>query len=127
VLLPQCLVVGPVEGSETPLLGNDDLLPSGELVSCSSESLHDDGSVLVSASDGHDDLTNVDSCDGSVGLTPSSSHTLLKPIGSGTGQHLVDSDNVERVDPDPQVESLFTSSLDNVLVGTNSSGFESFG
>jgi len=49
------------------------------------------------------------------------------PIGSGTGQHLVDSDNVERVDPDPQVESLFTSSLDNVLVGTNSSGFESFG
>lgn len=57
VLLPQCLVVGPVEGSETPLLGNDDLLPSGELVSCSSKSLHDDGSVLVSASDGHDDLT----------------------------------------------------------------------
>ena len=49
------------------------------------------------------------------------------PIGSSTGQHLVDSDNVERMDPDPQVESLFTSSLDNVLVGTNSSGFESFG
>jgi hypothetical protein len=59
VLPPQCLVIGPVEGSETPLLGNDDLLPSGELVSCSSESLHDDGSVLVSASDGHDDLTTV--------------------------------------------------------------------
>jgi hypothetical protein len=31
-------------------------LPSGELVSCSSECLHDDGSVLVSASDRHDDL-----------------------------------------------------------------------
>jgi hypothetical protein len=59
VLPPQCLVIGPVEGSETPLLGNDNLLPSWELVSSSSECLHDDGSVLVSASDGHDDLTTV--------------------------------------------------------------------
>jgi len=59
VLPPQLLVIGPVERSETPLLGNDNLLPSGELVSCSSECLHDDGSVLVSASDRHDDLATV--------------------------------------------------------------------
>jgi hypothetical protein len=33
---------------------------------------------------------------------------------------------VERVNPDPQVESLLSGSLDNVLVGANSSSFESF-
>jgi len=53
----ESLVVGTVERGETPLLGDDDLLPSGELVSGTSESLHDDGLVRVSASDGHDDLT----------------------------------------------------------------------
>jgi hypothetical protein len=94
VLAPQCLVIGSVERGETPLLGHDDLLSSGELVSSSSEGLHDDGSVLVSASDRHDDLAtkrsaligekkqvdiHVDSGNGSVGFTPSSSHTLLQP------------------------------------------------
>jgi hypothetical protein len=33
---------------------------------------------------------------------------------------------VERVNPDPQVESLLSGSLDNVLVGANSSSFKSF-
>lgn len=88
---------------------------------------------------------HVDSSDTSVRLTPSTSHTLLKPtqvsfqqspipyttwskyapIGSGTGQHLVDSDNVEGVDSDSQVESLLSGSLDNVLVGANSSSLKS--
>ena len=54
------LVVGSVERGETPLLGDDDLLPSRELVSGTSESLHDDGPVDVFASDGHDDLTTGD-------------------------------------------------------------------
>jgi len=31
------------------------------------------------------------------------------------------------VNPDPQVESLFTGSLDNVLVGANSSSLQSLG
>lgn len=53
------LVFGTVERSETPLLGDNDLLSSGELVSSTSESLNDDGPVVVSASDGHDDLTAI--------------------------------------------------------------------
>ena len=47
------------------------------------------------------------------------------PIGTSTRQHLVDPDNVVRVNPDPHVESLLSCSLDNVLVGTNTSGLES--
>jgi hypothetical protein len=55
----ELLVVCPVEGSETPLLGDDNLLPSGELVSCTTESLDDDGFVGVLASDRHDYLTTI--------------------------------------------------------------------
>lgn len=55
-----------------------------------------------------------------------STQRACSPISSSTGQHLVDSDNVERVNPDPQVESLLSGSLDNVLVGANSSSFKSF-
>jgi hypothetical protein len=96
LLLPlELLVICPVERGETPLLGDDDLLSSGELVSGTSESLDDDGTVLVFASDGHDDLAtdvsvhitieyeqyvHVDTGDGTVGFTPSTSHTLLQPV-----------------------------------------------
>jgi hypothetical protein len=102
------LVVGSVERSETPLLGDDDSLLTRELVSSSSQSFHDDGLVGVLASDGQDDLTDVDSGDLTVRLTPSTSHTLLQPIGTGTRQHLVDSDDVEGVGSDPQVEGVLS-------------------
>jgi hypothetical protein len=51
----------------------------------------------------------------------------LKPIGSGTGQHLVDSDDVEGVGPDPQVERVLSRGLDDVLVAANSGSFQSLG
>lgn len=102
-------------------------IPKLTLVSSSSQSLHDDGLVGVLASDGQDDLADVDSGDLSVRLTPSASHTLLQPIGTGTRQHLVDSDDVEGVGSDPHVEGVLSGGLDNVLVGTNSSSFQSFG
>jgi hypothetical protein len=50
------LVVRSVERGETPLLGDDDLLSTWELVSSSSEGLDDDGLVGIPASNGHDDL-----------------------------------------------------------------------
>jgi len=116
-----------VDVGETPLLGDDDLLSTGELVSRSPESLENDGLVALLASDGKDDLTDVDSSDTTVRLSPSTSHTLLKPIGSGTGQHLVDSDDVEGVGPDPQVERVLSRGLDDVLVAANSGSFQSLG
>lgn len=50
-----------------------------------------------------------------------------EPIGSGTGQGLVASDDVEGVNSDPQVESVLSGGLDDVLVGTNSGGLEGLG
>ncbi len=154
LILLERLVVGTVERGEPPLLGDDDLLSSGELVSGAAESLDDDGFVGVFASDGHDHLAtaqilagkpqgrhrnvHIDTGDGTVRLPPSSAHTLLEPthqldrfkadspIGPGTGQHLVDPDDMVWVNPHSEMESLLARSLDNVLVCANSSGFESF-
>jgi hypothetical protein len=55
------LVVGAVERGESPLLGDDDLLASRELVTGTTEGLDDDGLVLVTASDGHDHLATAQS------------------------------------------------------------------
>lgn len=49
------------------------------------------------------------------------------PIGSGTGQHLVDTDDVEGVDTDPHMEGILSGSLCDILVGANTSCFEGFG
>lgn len=46
-------------------------------------------------------------------------YKIYIPIGSGTRQHLVDSDDVEGVHSYPHVESVFTTVLDQVLVGTD--------
>lgn len=116
-----------VEGGETPLLGDNDLLSSRELVLGTTEGLHDDGLVVVLATDGEDDLSNVDSGDGSVGLSPCSSHTRLQSIGTGAGQHLVDADNVEGVDSDTEMERVLAGGLDDVLVGANTGGLEGLG
>ena len=81
----------------------------------------------VSGTDGQDDLTDVDTGDGTVGLSPGTAHTGLQSIGAGTGQHLVDSDDVEGVASDTHVETVLSGNLDEVLVGADTSGFESLG
>lgn len=90
-------VLGTVEGSETPLLGDNDLLATGELVLASPESLEGGGAVGVLGADGHEDLSDVDTGDGAVRLSPSTTHTGLKTIGTSARQHLVDTDDVEGV------------------------------
>lgn len=116
-----------LQASETIGQLTHNLLPARELVTSSPQSLEDDSSVGLLASNRQDDLSNVDTGDTSVWLSPSSTHTLLQPIGTSTRQHLVDSDNVEGVGPDPQVERVLSRGLDDVLVAANTSGFQSFG
>ena len=59
--------------------------------------------------------------------TVSTSHTGLEPIGTSTTQHFVDSGDVVRVGSNSQVKSVFTAHFGHVFVGTDSSGFQSFG
>ena len=126
LLLLELQVVLLVDIGEAPLLGDDDLLTTGELVTGTAESLDDNGGVGVFCPDGEDDLTDVYTGDGAVGLAPCTTHTGLQPISTGTGQHLVDADDMEGVGADTKVEGVFAGCLGDVLVGANTGGFEGF-
>jgi len=47
------------------------------------------------------------------------------PISTSAGQHLIDTEDVEGVDTDPQMEGIFSSVLGDVLIGADTSRFES--
>lgn len=78
----------------------------------------------ITGADTHDDLTNVDTGDGAVRLAPGTTHTSLQSIGTGARQHLVDTDDVEGVGADAEVESVLSGVLDEVLVGANTGGLK---
>jgi len=120
-------VVTAGELGETPLLGDDDLLATSELELGTTESLDDDSLVGVLGTDREDDLTNVDTGSGTVGLTPGTTHTGLKTISTGTGQHLVDTQHVEGVKTDTHVEGVLSGGLGDVLVAANATSLKSLG
>lgn len=72
------------ERGEAPVLADDDLLATGELVHGSTEGFDGGGAVGVTGADGQEDLADVDTGDDTVGLTESSTHTGLQSIGTGT-------------------------------------------
>lgn len=98
-----------------------------DLVLGATESLENDGLVRVLATDGEDDLTNVDTGDLSDGGTPGSTHTGRQPIGTSARERLVGTDDVVGVATNPQVERVLAGGLDDVLVGANTGGLEGLG
>lgn len=68
--------------------------------------------TVVTGSDAQKDLADVDTGDGTVGLAPGTSHAGLQSIGAGTGQHLVDADDMVRMSADAEVESFFAGNFD---------------
>lgn len=78
----------------------------------------------VTSADAHDDLTNVDTGNSAVRLAPGTTHTGLQSIGTSARQHLVDTDDVEGVGADTQVETFLAAVLDEVLVGADTGGLE---
>jgi len=115
----------PVNVGKAPLLRNDDFLTTRELVAGTTEGFLDDVGVGVLATDGQEDLANVDPSDGSIWFAPSASHAGLQPISTSAGQHLVDTDDVEGVDANPQMEGILSGRLGDVFVGADTSGFKS--
>lgn len=83
--------------------------------------------VLQLGPDGHDDLTDVNSGHRALRLPEGPSHARLETIGSRTGQHLVDADDVEGMQPHSDVKTVFAAALHHVLVGADSGGLQSFG
>jgi len=119
-------VLLPTQRSEAPVLGDNDLLATGELVHRSAESLDGSGTVNITGTNREQDLTNVHTSNGAVGLAKGTTHTGLETIGSGARQHLVDTDDVEWVCTDTQVETFFAGDFDEVLVSANTGSFKSF-
>jgi len=126
-LLAQVDVLFTAEWSEAPVLGHDDLLAAGELVLRAAESFDGRGAVGVASAHTQDDLADVHTCNFAVGLAEGATHTSLQSIGAGTGQHLVDADDVVRVGADAEVETFLSCNLDEVFVGADTSSFKSFG
>lgn len=126
-LLAELKVLLAADGGEAPVLGDNDLLATGELVLRAAEGLESGSTVGVTGADGQNDLTNVHTGDETLGLTEGTTHTGLQTIGTSARQHLVDTDDVEGVDADAEVETFLTGDLDKVLVGANTGGLESLG
>merc|ERR1712071_719704 len=106
-------------GRETEFTGNEDLLAAGELEAGSVHSLLSELNVLGLGADGHKDLINGDAGGLDVGLTESTSHTLLESISTSAGQHLVDADSVPGVRSDSEMEGVLGGVHNHVLVGSN--------
>jgi hypothetical protein len=73
--------------------------------------------VGVTGADGQENLADVHTGNETLGLTESTTHTSLQTIGTSARQHLVDTDDVEGVDTDTQVETFLTGDLHEVPVG----------
>lgn len=112
---------------EAPLLRDEDLLATGELELGTTQGLDDLGLETVAGAHRHDRLANVDAGNGSLGLTEGTTHSSLESISSGTRQHLVDADDVERVQTHTDVELILAAELDQVLVAANTSSFQRLG
>lgn len=112
---------------EAPLLGDDDLLATSKLELCTTKGLDDNGLVGILGTNREDDLTNVDTGGGRVRLTPGTTHTGLKTISTGTGQHLVDTEDVEGVETDTHMEGILARHLGDVLVAANTAGLQCLG
>lgn len=125
-LLAELDVLLAAERSETPVLGDDDLLATRELVHGAAESLDGGRTVGITSADGQEDLANVHTSHGAVRLTEGTTHTGLQTIGSGARQHLVDTDDVEGVGTDTEVETFLTGDLDEVPVMNDASVQDGF-
>ena len=80
---------------------------------------------LVVSPDGDEDLSNLDPGGGAVGLAEGASHSGLEPVSSGTGQHFVDPQHVEGVDPHSDVEAILATVLHHVLVAADTPRLQS--
>ena len=124
-LLLESVEVSLDELGETVLSGDEDLLSAWELELRSSEGLFGVFNMFKVASEGHQDLSDGDSCRLTKSFTEGTSHTLLESICSSARKHFVDSNHMPWVNSDSHMEVLLTAVDGHVLVAGNSSSLES--
>jgi hypothetical protein len=87
---------------------------SGNVVSNSLNAGRPGIHTRITSADTQDNLTDVNTGNGSVWLSPSTTHSSLQSIGTSARQHLVDTDNVEWVSTDTEMETFLSGDLDEV-------------
>jgi len=112
---------------ETPHTRGIDLLATSDLVLGTTQSLEGMLANSLAATDGAENLSDVHASNSAISLTEGTTHTGLKTISTGAGKHLVDTQDVERVHTDADVESILTGGLCHVLVASNAASLEGLG
>lgn len=112
------------ELGESPLIRSHDFLSSCKLILGTTKGLDDVRGVGVLASDGHDHLSNLDTGSHLHRLAVRTSHTGGETICSGARQHLILTNDVERVATNSNVVAFLTSGLDKILIACNACGLE---
>ena len=109
-----------------PFPADDNLLTTRELKLSPPQSLLSMVTMSILTPHRQKHLPNRHPSASTQGLSKSASHTGLKPISTSARKHLVDPQNMERVHPNPQMESIFSRGLHHVLVASDTRGFEGF-
>jgi len=122
---PNILLAGVLRKSPLQTLQN--LLPARELELATTDGLDDVRFTCILAAHRKQNLSNVDTGGNTNGLTVRVPHTAREPIGPGTREHLVGTDDVEGVDADADVVSVLADGLHQVLVDTDTAGLEGLG
>ena len=103
-----------------------DLLEARDLELGSAQSLNYMFLVLQLGGDGQDDLANVNPGHCALGHPKGTMHPCLEPVSPTTGQHFVDTDDRERVEPHSDMKAILATTLYHVFVGTNTGSLQCF-
>jgi hypothetical protein len=118
-------VIGTAELGEAPLSALNDLLATRELELGTTQSLAGMGSIAVLAAHRKENLANVHPSTGTLGLAKGTPHSSLEPISPSARKHLVDTEHMEGVNPDPEVKGILSCRLGHVLVACDTGSLKS--
>jgi len=120
------VVVFTEELGETEFVRNVDFLTSREFKLRTTKTLNGVVALVILATHGDQDLTDIDTSGFTVGLTERATHTSLQSIRTSARKHLVHTKDVERMGTDTDVEGLLTAVGHHVLVHRNTSRLQGF-
>eukprot|EP00166_Cyanidium_caldarium_P001862 ctg_1975.g480 len=112
----QSNVLVAVELGEAPLAGHEDALSPGELVLATAQCLLGHVHMLLLDADTDQRLADFDARHRALWLAESAAHPGLQSIRPSARQHLVDTDDVKRVHPHPQVERVLAGVRRQILL-----------
>merc|ERR1719380_526430 len=118
------LVVLLLEGREAVVVRHVDLLAARDLALRAAQSLAGSLALVLTGADRQEDLADVHTGDRAVGLAEGTTHTGLQTICTSARQHLVDTNNVERVRANAEVERFLACQTDHALVRRNARSLE---